>query len=477
MADSSHEIWLDTLKKRAESLEPAKKAAFEAEIASVDWPLVARLVNEHVLHEGHGEAAIDLDTLAPANFVPLPATAPELADEPEARAIGQKMLESGKVGVLIVAGGQGTRLGFDGPKGTYPIGSISGSSLFYFHARRVLAISRKSGRLLPLLVMTSPENDAATRAHFEENHYFGLPREQVRFFSQGQLPAVDKTTGEPLCSAPDRLALSPDGHGGSLYALARKGHDGQSALEWVEKFGVSTLFYFQVDNPLVQIADPAFLGLHARGGADVSFKVVSKQAPAERVGVVCTLPDGRKSVIEYSDLPARLAQARDTDGSLKYRAGSIAVHVFETAFLRSLALGETRLPFHKAIKKVAFWDFSQNATVSPDQPNAVKFEAFIFDTLPMAERSVIVETDRRQEFEPLKNAEGPDSPVTVRAAMSRLGADLLESAGFSLPRQADGTPLHPVEIDPCFATTPEELRRKIKPGTAFTREVLLREES
>lgn len=477
MPESSPKIWLDTLKERAEMLEPAEKAVFQSQIDSVDWPLVARLVDEHVHRHGHAEDSIDLDTLAPADFVPLPATAEELADEAEARAIGQKLLEEGKVGVLIVAGGQGTRLGFDGPKGTYPIGAVSGSSLFYFHARRVLAISRKYGRPLPLLVMTSPENDAATRAHFQENGYFGLLRDQVRFFAQGQLPAVDQATGEPLCSSPASLALSPDGHGGCLYALSRKDHDGQSALEWAEEFGVSTLFYFQVDNPLVQISDPAFLGLHARGQADVSFKVVSKQAPEERVGVVCSLPDGRKSVIEYSDLPARLAEARNADGSLKYRAGSIAVHVFETAFLRSLALGETRLPFHKANKKVAFWDFNQKAAVAPAQPNAVKFEAFIFDTLPMARRSVIVETDRRQEFEPLKNAEGPDSPATVRAAMSRLGADLLEEAGFKLPRQADGTPLHPVEIDPCFATTAEELRRKLKPGTAFTGEVLLREEA
>ncbi|MFM7129635.1 MAG: UTP--glucose-1-phosphate uridylyltransferase, partial [bacterium] len=362
------------------------------------------------------------------------------------------------------------------PKGTYPIGAISGSGLFYFHARKVVALSRRYGHSVPLLVMTSPENDEATRIYFEEHGFFGLDPAQVRFFRQGQMPAVDRRTGAPLFASSDRLALSPDGHGGCLYALARvEQADGISALDWAEARGVKTLFYYQVDNPMVHVADPAFLGLHAQAQADVSFKVVAKRAPDEKVGVVCVGPDGRKMVIEYSDLPADLADKRDETGQLAYRAGSIAVHIFQVDFLIRLASGDTRLPFHKALKKVQFFEFSTGAIVGSVEPNAVKFEAFIFDTLPMARQSVIVEADRTAEFEPLKNAEGPDSPDTVRAAMSLAAAKVLINAGFNVELDDSGRPFQVIEIDPVLADKPELIRRKFPQGIGSGPFILIRE--
>jgi UDP-N-acetylglucosamine/UDP-N-acetylgalactosamine diphosphorylase len=468
--------WEKRFELRAGALAEAEKKALSEQISQVDWAQVAELVHEHVVGQIDSGSKIDLGHIKPAEFVPIPTSENEIQARKKAAEVGESLLHRGEVGVMIVAGGQGSRLGFDGPKGTYPIGSITGFSLFYFHARKVLALSRRYGRPLPLLVMTSAENDEATRVYFEEHGFFGLDPDQVRFFRQGQMPAVDRHTGEPIFAEPARLALSPDGHGGALYALARKDAlDGLSALDWVENRGVKRLFYYQVDNPMVVVADPSFLGLHAENQADVSFKVVAKQFPEEKVGVVCADESGRKLVIEYSDLPSELAQKREASGRLAYRAGSIAVHLFETSFLRRLASGETRLPFHKALKKVPYWDFSANRQVLPTEPNAIKFEAFIFDTLPMADRSMIVETDRSAEFEPLKNAEGPDSPDTVRAAMSLAAAKVLINAGFEIELDPSGRPVQTIELDPAMADQTDLIRQKYPRGLGSGPFVLIRE--
>jgi UDP-N-acetylglucosamine/UDP-N-acetylgalactosamine diphosphorylase len=227
--------------------------------------------------------------------------------------------------------------------------------------------------------------------------------------------------------------------------------------------GVRTLFYFQVDNPLVKIADPVFLGHHRRAGAEMSFKVIEKVAPDERLGVVVSV-DGRPQVIEYSDLPADLAERREPEGGLELWAGSIAVHLIERSFVERLVSGGgDELPFHRAVKKVPYLDADGNP-VEPTEPNAVKFERFIFDALPMAARWALVETDRTREFEPLKNATGPDSPATVRQRMSDLFGDWLERAGASVPRRSDGSVPFGLEVSPLFALDAAELKAKLPPG-------------
>ncbi|RLT10762.1 MAG: UDPGP type 1 family protein [Planctomycetota bacterium] len=466
--------WLDFFEEYAKNLSQPDQGQFLQQVSSVDWPQVAQLVEANLMGQSSEASALDASLLKPADVVGLPSAESEDESARQAAIEGQSMLRAGAVGVVIVAGGQGSRLGFEGPKGVYPIGAVTGASLFFFHARKVLALSRKYGKPVPLMIMTSPENDAASQLHFQSNDYFGLNPEHVRFFTQGQMPAVDRITGEPLFASSSRLALAPDGHGGCLYALSRaEGSDGLSAIDWAEQFGVRTLFYFQVDNPLVKIADPLFLGLHRQAAAEVSFKVVSKQQPEEKVGVVCQSLDGRKLVIEYSDLPETLARQRATSGALAYRSGSIAVHLFETEFLKRLAVGATRLPFHKAIKKVSHWDPHAGQFHEVQAPNAVKFEAFIFDTLPLAERSLIVETDRLQEFEPLKNATGPDSPSTVRAAMSRIAARLVAESGVEVPLDDQGEPLFAIELDPCFEVDLNQLKTRLGPGLKLTGDLAL----
>jgi UDP-N-acetylglucosamine/UDP-N-acetylgalactosamine diphosphorylase len=219
--------------------------------------------------------------------------------------------------------------------------------------------------------------------------------------------------------------------------------------------GVGTIFYFQVDNPLTRIADPSFIGFHRQARAQVSFKVVEKVEPKERVGVVVRTGD-RHAVIEYSDLPDELAEQRLPDGGLALWAGSIAVHVFDREFVEGLATGGARLPFHRAVKAVPYLD-ADGRLVEPEEPNAVKFETFIFDALPMAERSAIVETDRATEFEPLKNATGTASPKSVRAAMTELFAGWLEECGARVVRGPDGRVPFPIEISPLRAMSAAEL--------------------
>ncbi|MBA3365746.1 MAG: UTP--glucose-1-phosphate uridylyltransferase [Actinobacteria bacterium] len=438
------------------------------QIEGIDFGELDDLIETLVRHEV--VTSIEPDHIEPIEVSRLPTTDADRAERGRAAATGADMLSAGEVAVVIVAGGQGTRLGFDGPKGAFPIGPVSDRSLFQVHAEKVQSIGRRHGHAVPLYVMTSPDNHAATAAFWEAHENFGL--EHVRLFPQGQMPAVDRGSGRVLLAGKSCLALSPDGHGGALAALAAPRPDGSpSYLDEMERAGTTTLFYFQVDNPLTQIADPAFLGRHREAGADVSFKVIEKQRPDERVGVVVTV-DGRPDVIEYSDLPPELAERRRPDGRLALSAGSIATHVFELGFVRRLVEGGADLPYHRALKKVTYLADDGNV-VKPNEPNAVKFEKFIFDSLRLARRYAIVEADRRLEFEPLKNATGSESPETVRARLSDLYAGWLEEGGVTVVRRADGLPAFPIEISPLYALDAEDLRDRVQPGLVADRPLLL----
>jgi UDP-N-acetylglucosamine/UDP-N-acetylgalactosamine diphosphorylase len=450
-------------------LDAPGRAGLAAEVRRIDFGELDRLIADLVRSDG--PAAPDPSRVRPVAVSRLPRTDAERVARRHAAELGAAMLAEGEVAVVVVAGGQGTRLGFDGPKGTFPIGPVSAASLFQIHCEKILALGRRHGRPIPLYVMTSPDNHEATARFFAEHDHFGL--ERVRLFVQGQMPAVDRRTGKILLADKGHVALSPDGHGGTLRALAAPGPAGApSCLEEMRRQGIRTLFYFQVDNPLVQVADPSFLGLHRRAEAEVSFKVVEKVHPEERVGVVVEV-DGRPQVIEYSDLPADLAERRAPDGGLELWAGSIAIHAFERDFVERLATGDARLPFHRAYKKVPYLD-ADGRRVEPAEPNAVKFETFIFDALPMAGRYAVVETDRAVEFEPLKNATGPDSPATVRQRMSDLFAGWLEGAGAKVMRRPDGTVPFGIEISPLYALDTAELKAKLTPGMVVEGPLYLR---
>ncbi|MCE9594999.1 MAG: UTP--glucose-1-phosphate uridylyltransferase [Planctomycetes bacterium] len=431
--------------EHVDSLEPVARAAYVAEIASVDFELVAEFAKLLAVKEARGGGEI-----RPPDVFPLRRDAASDARAARATKLGDELLRQGRVGYVLVAGGQASRLGYDGPKGAYRIGPVTDRSLFEWHARRLVATRARHGRAVPWYVMTSPANDAPTRAFFAENDWFGLDRGDVFFFSQAMVPALD-FEGRILLSGPSNLFLSPNGHGGVLLALARSG-----LLADARRRGVEQLSYFQVDNPLAPPADPLFLGLHLEAAAGMSSKVVAKRNAGEKVGVIGRV-DGRTSCIEYSDLPAELRDARDARGELLYGAGNIAVHVLDVGFVESLTTGGLKLPWHVARKSMTVWE--RGAIV---QKQGAKFETFVFDALPLAPTSVTLEVARAIEFSPVKNASGDDSPATCRADLCRLHAEWVTTRGLPLPAPTEEG-YHPVEIDPAFADQREAFLRAPAP--------------
>ena len=299
--------------------------------------------------------------------------------------------------------------------------------------------------------MTSRATHAETVEFFETNKFFGLAPPQVRFFQQGEMPAVDIATGKVLLEAPGQVALSPNGHGGTLTALASSG-----LLAELKSAGVQHVFYFQVDNALVNIADPVFLGQHIEANSEASSKAVLKTRPDEKVGLLAMV-NNCCGIIEYSDLPAEMNNARDADGQLTYRAGNPAIHCFSVPFLERVTSGAGQLRFHIARKKVPFYNTATGTVVTPTTENAYKFELFIFDALPLAERWMVMETKREDEFAPLKNAIGPDSLATVQELMLARDRRWLVSAGITVK---DGMK---VELSPLLGLTAEEVAGNVKP--------------
>jgi UDP-N-acetylglucosamine/UDP-N-acetylgalactosamine diphosphorylase len=439
-------------------LNPAQRAALMRQIEALDPDVLRRirtaLAEPEASSSGAGAAAI------------LPAPVVELAgaEALAAREAGVEALRLGRVGVILVAGGQGTRLGYDGPKGTYRLAPLSGASLFEIHARKMLALERRYGAPVPFYIMTSQANDAETRRFFERHGHFGLNPERVHCFSQGMLPAF-WPDGRMVLEAPDRLFTAPDGHGGILAALARTG-----MLADMRRRGLATLFYFQVDNPMVDIADPAFIGLHLRRGAEMSIKVCAKRDPSEGLGVVVER-GGRHAVVEYTELTEAQKQARRPDGDLLFKYGSVAIHVFSLDFLeRETSAG---LPLHQARKKVPYCG-EDGVTVKPSAANACKFEKFIFDALPDAARPLVLAFAREDEFAPVKNAEGSDSPATARAAMMEKAARWLAACGVAVPREAGGRLSAAIEIDPAYAQDADELKTRLPEGFVLAGDLWLK---
>ncbi|MBE6376135.1 MAG: UDPGP type 1 family protein [Lentisphaerae bacterium] len=422
-----------------DELSPVEKAAYIEQLTAVDWQQIPSLAAEYVLKRP--EVSIP-DDLTPAQFFPLLAKDEAMSElYAKADAKGVELLRAGKVCCLTVAGGQGTRLGFDGPKGTYPIGPVSGRTLFEYFAGSISRASEKYGKTINWYIMTSPINREATEKYFETANFFGLPRESVFFFTQGTMPAFG-LDGKLLMSGKGSLALSPDGHGGTLLALRKSG-----ALDKMIADGNEYISYFQVDNPLVPVVDPRFIGLHALENSLMSAIMLSKTNPKEKLGNFC-VSQGRTMIIEYSDLPDELAEKRNADGSLSFVAGSPAIHVISRSFVESLTSGGTlRLPWHRADKKIPYLD-AAGELQQPSEPNGVKLESFIFDALPLAEKVMILEGDRAEVFAPTKNATGVDSAESCREMITARNARRLALGGVEIPRKADGTVDAVIEISP-----------------------------
>jgi UDP-N-acetylglucosamine/UDP-N-acetylgalactosamine diphosphorylase len=444
--------------------------ALLAEAAEIDLDELARLTRTLLVK--NASVSVDLEGLAPSPYVSLPEQGGDAAAWAKAKAEGEAALRAGRVAAFTVAGGQGTRLGCAGPKGTFPVTPVKQKPLFQVFAEKLRAAGTRYGRPLHWFIMTSHANHEATGEFFNEHNFFGLDHTHVHFLRQGRMPAVD-FSGKILLEAPGHIAMSPDGHGGSLRALDRAG-----VLDLLKSEGIDIISYFQVDNPLVRCIDPAFLGWHLRQGSEMSSKMVPKSYPEEKVGLFCLQHD-RPVVIEYSDLP--MIRQRELDpatGRLRFLAGNVAIHVLDREFVRRMARstssgqasGETRLPFHRADKKIPTID-AGGRPVQPAAPNGAKFEMFVFDALPFAKNPVVIETSRADDFSPVKNADGADSPQTCRDDQLRQFARWLRAAGAVVETEAGGRPRCALEISPLFGYDEDtfvQAWKKLSPLPAVT---------
>lgn len=449
-----------------DELDTNQRAELSREIESIDFDLIERLraPNEQAVPAGETSAQRATRAQPPSNLVRLPVNDAERAARREAAQYGEQLLSAGKVGAILVAGGQGSRLGFPHAKGMFPIGPVSERSLYQVLAEQLMARSRRAGKPVPYYVMTSEATHEETVAFFRDHDFFGLDGEDVSFFQQASMPAVDATSGNVLLADKGRLAMSPDGHGGMLAALANAG-----LIDDMRKRGVEYLHYHQVDNPSAIVCDPEFIGLHAVRKSEMSTKVVAKRSASEKMGVVVDV-DGKTQIIEYSDLPDDIAAKTGDDGEPLLWAGNTAIHVFDRAFLERMAAMSDALPFHVAHKKVEYLDDTGNR-VAPESPNAHKFERFIFDALPHAGAALVVEADRGREFNAVKNSDGNDSPATAKAALNTIYATWLRQAGADVAEGVD------LEISPLFALDAGELQGKIQPGTVISQATLFAETS
>ncbi len=441
-------------------LNTAQKQNLLAQVRQLDFVEIDNWVADCI--KKSVPAAISTDLVPASYYGSEPADTQQQHKYAKAVEWGGELIRQGKVAAFVVAGGQGTRLGFDGPKGNFPISPVKNKTLFQIFAESIAAASQKYHTVCPWYIMTSPLNHDETIDIFRSNDYYGLDDKNVFIFQQGTLPDFS-SAGEILLAEKDRLSCSPDGHGGSLRALYQSG-----ALEDMKSRGVEFVSYFQVDNPLINIFDPLFIGLHALDKAEMSSKALIKTGPCEKVGNFC-LVDGKVTVIEYSDFLDELAQRRKPDGSLIFELGSIAIHIINCAFVERLNVGGFSLPLHKAVKNIPHID-EHGELVEPAEPNGVKLESFVFDALPLASKSIILQTVRSEEFAPTKNTTGVDSIETTRRMMVARAADWLESAGLTIPKKPDGSIDCVLEIAPGFALEKDDIKEKlnqiphIKPG-------------
>ena len=435
----------------ADRISPGEFASLAAQIAALDFDLIFGTAASETGSLGDNRPSRAERATAPKQVIHQPQSDADLELRVAAAATGSRLFADGHVAVMTVAGGQGTRLGFDQSKGMFPIGPCSDRTLFQIFAEQILARRRRYGGAIPWYIMTSTATHSETNDFFARHDYFGLDQETVFFFQQGSLPAVSVETGCILMDSPSTLSLAPDGHGGMVAALQHSG-----CLQEMVQQGIEHVFYHQVDNPTVIMCDPILLGLHASHDSQLTTIVVRKTDPSEPMGTLVNMAS-QTEIIEYSELTAEQAAACDSDGTWIFWAGNTAIHVFRRDFLEYLMEDGNRLPLHPARKTMSHIDDMGNR-VKPAKPNAIKFERFIFDALPLAERTLIVEGRREREFNPVKNADGQDSPATARAALSNIGREWLEGAGQMVP---DGAT---VEISPLIALDAEELAALLTQG-------------
>jgi UDP-N-acetylglucosamine/UDP-N-acetylgalactosamine diphosphorylase len=376
---------------------------------------------------------INFSSLEPSDYI-------SSTDERNERfcQLGINALKTGKVAFLTVAGGQASRLGIDLPKGCFGISPITQKSLFQIFAEKILFYSKLYNQPLKWFIMTSVDNYNTTVDFFIQNNYFNLDKENIFFFKQGINPTVTSESGDLILKTKSELFMNPNGHGGILGALTSQGY-----ISKMEHLGIEYLSYFQVDNPLINMADPCFIGCHIDENSNISTKIIHKNFAEEKLGVpMQECKSTKRKIVEYSDIPKEIMQQKDKNGSLLFNMGSTGIHIFSVSFIKKFS---NKLPIHIANKEIMVTDFNSTDNIEKSV-SVLKFETFVFDTIPLAKKSIFFETSRNEEFLPLKNKTGVDSIETCTAGQTELFRSWLKEIGFN-----DVDKIEKCEISPLFA--------------------------
>lgn len=386
-----------------QKLDDKGKEKLAAQIERIDWSIVEMA--------GHKELSQERGKLEPLSALEVTQIEENKAKYEE---IGLGAIRAGKVGAVLLAGGQGTRLGSDGPKGKYNIGLTKEIYIFERLIRNLMDVTDKAGCFVPLYVMTSDKNHDETIAFFEEKNYFGYPKEFVKFFKQEMAPSVD-FQGKLYMESADSLSLSPNGNGGWFYSMEVTG-----VLKDVKARGVEWLNIFAVDNVLQRIADPVFVGATIDSGCVSGAKVVRKADPEEKIGVLC-LEDGKPSIVEYYEMTEEIINSREANGELSYNFGVILNYLFRVDQLEEIS--SQKMAVHVVEKKIPYID-EKGVLVKPESPNGYKFELLVLDMIHMFDNCLSYEVVRDYEFAPIKNKTGVDSVESARALLQKNGVEL-----------------------------------------------------
>ena len=386
-----------------QKLDDKGKEKLAAQIERIDWSIVEMA--------GHKELSQERGKLEPLSALEVTQIEENKAKYEE---IGLGAIRAGKVGAVLLAGGQGTRLGSDGPKGKYNIGLTKEIYIFERLIRNLMDVTDKAGCFVPLYVMTSDKNHDETTAFFEEKNYFGYPKDFVKFFKQEMAPSVD-FQGKLYMESADSLSLSPNGNGGWFYSMEVTG-----VLKDVKARGVEWLNIFAVDNVLQRIADPVFVGATIDSGCVSGAKVVRKADPEEKIGVLC-LEDGKPSIVEYYEMTEEIINSREANGELSYNFGVILNYLFRVDQLEEIS--SQKMAVHVVEKKIPYID-EKGVLVKPESPNGYKFELLVLDMIHMFDNCLSYEVVRDYEFAPIKNKTGVDSVESARALLQKNGVEL-----------------------------------------------------
>ncbi|RDX51147.1 nucleotide-diphospho-sugar transferase [Lentinus brumalis] len=455
-----------------DDLSDTERDALRAQLEALDIERVNRIYQRAVSAEKELAQNAGKEPIEPLPEDAADSVIGDPVKEKEWRDIGLKAIARGEVGVLLMAGGQGSRLGSSAPKGCYDIGLPSHKTLFQYQAERIARLqtlaAQSAGKeagevVIPWYVMTSGPTRAETESFFTKHNYFGLDPKHVIFFEQGTLPCLTDD-GKVFLETRSRVAVAPDGNGG-LYAALRKplsSDKSHTVLSDLERRKIQYVHSYCVDNCLVRIADPVFLGYCIQKQADCAAKVVPKSHPTESVGVIARRGD-KFSVVEYSEISKEQAERRTPTGELAFRAGNIANHFYTTSFLKDVESFEEELAFHIARKKIPHVDLTTGETVKPTKPNGMKLEMFVFDVFPFTKHFAVLEVARAEEFSPLKNAPGTgsDDPETSRRDLLAQHRRFLEAAGATVKEGVE------IELSPLVTYAGEGLEA-VK-GKTFTR--------